>query len=185
MALKLRQLIFWPHLIAGVTAGAVILTMSVTGVLLAFEKQIIAWADQRSITGSLAAGSRLSPESLLARVRAAEPERHHRSHASVGRARRCARDLRAQPDGPRRSVERRDPRRGCAQCAGVLPVRDRCPSLAGVGRRPSFDGPRDHRLGQPHLSIHRLQPPLGGDVSSACEGGAQPVRHRHRLTSQP
>jgi uncharacterized iron-regulated membrane protein len=47
--------------------------MSVTGVLLAYEKQIVSWADRRAIAPSLAAGPRLSPEVLLARVRAAEP----------------------------------------------------------------------------------------------------------------
>ena len=50
---KLRPFIFWPHLIAGVTAGVVILTMSVTGVLLAYEKQILAWADRQSVAGRL------------------------------------------------------------------------------------------------------------------------------------
>jgi uncharacterized iron-regulated membrane protein len=74
LALKLRPLIFWPHLIAGVAAGVVILTMSVTGVLLAYEKQIIAWADGRAVAGSLTAGPRLSPDTLLAQIRAAEPE---------------------------------------------------------------------------------------------------------------
>jgi uncharacterized iron-regulated membrane protein len=74
MALRLRQLVFWPHLIAGVAAGVVILTMSVSGVLLAYEKQIISWADRRAIASSLAAGERLSPETLLERVRAVEPE---------------------------------------------------------------------------------------------------------------
>ena len=43
-----RKLLFWCHLTAGVTAGIVILIMSVTGVLLAYEKQIISWADTRS-----------------------------------------------------------------------------------------------------------------------------------------
>jgi uncharacterized iron-regulated membrane protein len=71
MALKLRQLVFWPHLIAGVLAGVVILIMSVTGVLLAYEKQVIAWADRRAAAGLLAEGPRLSPEALLARIREA------------------------------------------------------------------------------------------------------------------
>ena len=43
--MKLRQLLFWPHLVAGVLAGAIILIMSVTGVLLTYEKQLVAWAD--------------------------------------------------------------------------------------------------------------------------------------------
>ena len=46
--INLRPLIFWPHLVAGVLAGAVILIMSVTGVLLTYEKQMIAWADGRA-----------------------------------------------------------------------------------------------------------------------------------------
>jgi uncharacterized iron-regulated membrane protein len=74
MALRLRQIIFWPHLIVGVVAGTVILTMSITGVLLAFEKQIIGWADRRAIAASITAGPRLSPETILGRVRDAQPE---------------------------------------------------------------------------------------------------------------
>jgi uncharacterized iron-regulated membrane protein len=43
--MTLRTFIFWPHLIAGVLAGIVILVMSVTGVLLTYERQLIAWSD--------------------------------------------------------------------------------------------------------------------------------------------
>ncbi len=42
----MRKVIFWTHLLAGVVAGIVILIMSVTGVLLTYEKQMIAWADR-------------------------------------------------------------------------------------------------------------------------------------------
>lgn len=45
MTLPLRRVLFWMHLTAGVLAGLVILLMSVTGVLLAYEKQIIRMAD--------------------------------------------------------------------------------------------------------------------------------------------
>ncbi len=41
-----RKLLFWCHLTAGCLAGIVIFVMSVTGVLLAFERQINAWADR-------------------------------------------------------------------------------------------------------------------------------------------
>jgi len=44
--MRFRPLIFWLHLIAGVVAGVVIFIMSATGVLLAFEKEIIAWAER-------------------------------------------------------------------------------------------------------------------------------------------
>ena len=45
--MKLRSVLFWLHLPCGVLAGAVILIMSVTGVLLTYQRQITAWADIR------------------------------------------------------------------------------------------------------------------------------------------
>ena len=44
-----RATIFWLHLAFGCVAGLVILTMSVTGVLLAFERQINAMADAPAV----------------------------------------------------------------------------------------------------------------------------------------
>ena len=67
---SLRTLIFWPHLVAGVLAGAVILVMSVTGVLLTYEKQMIAWADSRgSLPPPAARAARLAPETIVERIR--------------------------------------------------------------------------------------------------------------------
>lgn len=67
-----RPLLFWTHLVAGVVAGAVILVMSVTGVLLTYQKQMTLWADLRGVqAGPPAPGAvRLSPDSLLAVVAA-------------------------------------------------------------------------------------------------------------------
>jgi uncharacterized iron-regulated membrane protein len=63
-----RSLVFWPHLVAGLLAGVVILVMSVTGVLLTYEKQMVAWADART---PIASGpDRLPPEALLEHVEA-------------------------------------------------------------------------------------------------------------------
>lgn len=45
---RLRKIIFWCHLPVGVIGGVVILIMCVTGVLLAYEKQITLWADTHS-----------------------------------------------------------------------------------------------------------------------------------------
>ncbi|HVF22714.1 MAG TPA: PepSY-associated TM helix domain-containing protein [Pyrinomonadaceae bacterium] len=45
---RLRKIIFWCHLPVGAIAGVVILIMCVTGVLLAYEKQITLWADTRN-----------------------------------------------------------------------------------------------------------------------------------------
>jgi uncharacterized iron-regulated membrane protein len=71
----LRTLIFWPHLIAGVTAGVVILLMSVTGVLLTYERQMIAWADSHFRSGPPSPeAARLSVETLLARFTQERPD---------------------------------------------------------------------------------------------------------------
>jgi uncharacterized iron-regulated membrane protein len=68
----LRKLIFWLHLTAGVTAGIVILIMSATGVLLTYEKQMIAWADRSDAAMPPdAAAPRLPADALIAAARAA------------------------------------------------------------------------------------------------------------------
>ena len=73
--MSLRTLLFWLHLLVGVTAGAVILFMSVTGVILAFEPQITDWLerDRRIITPPPDARP-LSAEAILARAREARPD---------------------------------------------------------------------------------------------------------------
>ena len=43
----IRKTIFWTHLVAGLAAGLVIFTMSLTGVLLTYERQILHWAEAR------------------------------------------------------------------------------------------------------------------------------------------
>lgn len=55
--MSLRKVFFWLHLTAGVTAGLVILLMSVTGVLLAFERQAVAYAE-RDLRASAAEAAR-------------------------------------------------------------------------------------------------------------------------------
>ena len=71
---RLRPLLFWLHLISGVIAGTVVLIMSVTGVLLTYQKQMTLWADLRGVeAGPPAPGAlRLTPDSLLAIVTARE-----------------------------------------------------------------------------------------------------------------
>jgi len=65
--LTLRKTFFWLHLTAGVTAGLVILLMSVTGVLLAFERQMVAYAE-RDLRASAADAARapLPPSAIVA-----------------------------------------------------------------------------------------------------------------------
>src|SRR5215210_3899522 len=68
---QLRNVIFWCHLVAGATAGVVILIMSVTGVLLAYQRQIERWADTREyvVTRPSPDAARLPLETLLTKVR--------------------------------------------------------------------------------------------------------------------
>jgi uncharacterized iron-regulated membrane protein len=71
--MTLRTLIFWPHLIAGVLAGSIIFLMSVTGVILTYERQLIAWSDSGFRSTPAPGTARLSPESLLTKVRQDHP----------------------------------------------------------------------------------------------------------------
>jgi uncharacterized iron-regulated membrane protein len=71
--LSLRGILFWIHLLTGTVAGAVIFVMSVTGVLLMYEKQLVAWADAAPRARAAAGAPRLSPATLLERVRGARP----------------------------------------------------------------------------------------------------------------
>ncbi len=67
--MKLRTVIFWTHLVAGFAAGVVILTMSVTGVLLTYERQLIEWSDRDFRSTPASAGAdRLPIEVLLDRA---------------------------------------------------------------------------------------------------------------------
>src|SRR5688572_30453631 len=69
-----RTVIFWIHLAVGVTAGIVIFIMSVTGVALTYEKQMIEWADRNAWKARAStAAAHLAPETLLAKVAEAKP----------------------------------------------------------------------------------------------------------------
>src|SRR5262245_1342410 len=71
-----RKVLFWCHLTVGVIAGLVILIMSVTGVLLAYERQITYWADTRNyhIARPSPEATRLSVETLLAEASGGQAE---------------------------------------------------------------------------------------------------------------
>ena len=68
----MRKTIFWLHLITGVVAGLVILIMSVTGVLLMYQKQITAWADGAVVRVDESAGTPMEIGALLAKVQETE-----------------------------------------------------------------------------------------------------------------
>jgi uncharacterized iron-regulated membrane protein len=60
----LRKIVFWVHLACGVTAGSVILVMSVTGVLLTYQKQLTQWSDRAYWTTPVIQG-RSAPMSVI------------------------------------------------------------------------------------------------------------------------
>lgn len=69
-----RKVLFWCHLVTGVAVALVVLIMSVTGVLLTYEKQMLAWADARAVhVAAPAPGARPLPvDELMRRVGQAE-----------------------------------------------------------------------------------------------------------------
>lgn len=70
-----RKVIFWLHLTAGVFAGIVILIMSVTGALLAFQPNIERFVEREARYAQAPANpERLDANTLLARAQAAKPE---------------------------------------------------------------------------------------------------------------
>ncbi|MFY9270041.1 MAG: PepSY-associated TM helix domain-containing protein [Candidatus Manganitrophaceae bacterium] len=72
-AVTVRKLLFWIHLTAGTVAGLVILVMSLTGLLIAFEPQIVDFAEQdlRNVSPPGPEARRLSIEIILAKAREA------------------------------------------------------------------------------------------------------------------
>lgn len=70
-----RKALFWIHLGAGIAAGLVIAVMAFTGAALAFEHELVAWAerDLRRVVLPAASSPRLSLETLRQRFKTAEP----------------------------------------------------------------------------------------------------------------
>jgi len=70
----LRTIIFWSHLTAGVIAGTVILVMSVSGVALTYDRQLIARSDRGYHSTAAAGETRLPLGALVTRLQAARPD---------------------------------------------------------------------------------------------------------------
>src|SRR6185436_642919 len=63
------KVLFWMHLIAGCVAGAIVLVMSVTGVMLTYERQMLARADRGKFqTSTVQSGERLNIDDLVAKI---------------------------------------------------------------------------------------------------------------------
>ena len=69
-----RKIVFWIHLPVGIAAGAVILMMSVTGVLLTYQKQMTEWADREYWVAPTVEDERALPSQFSAGVRAYDAE---------------------------------------------------------------------------------------------------------------
>ncbi|MBE2215119.1 MAG: PepSY domain-containing protein [Opitutaceae bacterium] len=73
----MRKVFFWLHLLAGLIAGLSIAVMCFTGVVLAFEAELVAWAERdarRVAVPADPAAARLPLAELQKRVREAQPE---------------------------------------------------------------------------------------------------------------
>jgi len=72
---KLRKIIFWLHLAAGVFAGVVVFIMSVTGVALTYQKQMTEWADRSYWPApSTDRTQRLPIEAIVSKAAATQPD---------------------------------------------------------------------------------------------------------------
>jgi uncharacterized iron-regulated membrane protein len=69
-----RSTIFWIHLACGVVTGLVVLMMSVTGVILTYERQMLAWADRATAPAPAPNAQRLTLEELVEAAKLRRPE---------------------------------------------------------------------------------------------------------------
>ena len=111
-----KKLIFWLHLICGISLGLVVFIMSLTGVVLTYEKQISRWADDYDIQPPAAEVEPLGPAALL-----------QQAHLKTGK-RPTSIQVRSSPDEPVRvSIGREavmlDPYSGAALGEGATGVR--------------------------------------------------------------
>ncbi|MDR1010017.1 MAG: PepSY domain-containing protein [Opitutaceae bacterium] len=76
MLKKLRTVLFWAHLVSGLITGIVVVIMSFTGAALAFQKELVAWAesDVRHAAPSSPGAAPLPLDELLRRARQAAPD---------------------------------------------------------------------------------------------------------------
>ena len=72
VARKARSILFWVHLMVGVVTGVVVLAMSLTGTLLAFQRQLLDWSASRHVVAAEGA-TRLPLDSVVAIGRGSVP----------------------------------------------------------------------------------------------------------------
>ena len=138
--MKLRTVLFWLHLCAGVSAGVVILIMSVTGALLTFQQTILRTIErsQRYVDGAgLTLRACRSTRCSRACARAIPGRRAGDGHLRVGSAQRAGGRDRGAGHGLRQSLHRRGAGHRIGAGARVLPQRDQLASLSRDERRRS------------------------------------------------
>lgn len=69
-----RKILFWSHLVCGVATGIVILTMSFTGVVLMYERQIEQWVAEQRYVPAAEQGERLPLEQLILIQKTRQPD---------------------------------------------------------------------------------------------------------------
>lgn len=70
MRLTFHRLIFWSHLIVGLLVGVIVLSMAISGLLIAYETQLMDWANRDlRVVVPAEGGARLGVESIVARAR--------------------------------------------------------------------------------------------------------------------
>jgi uncharacterized iron-regulated membrane protein len=75
MILKLRAILFWSHLVVGVVAGLFILNIAISGICIAYTKQITAWAESsQRVVIAPAGAARMDVEALVAKVQEEKPD---------------------------------------------------------------------------------------------------------------
>lgn len=72
-----RTVLFWCHLATGLLVAGIVLVLSVTGVLLTYERQMVDWADMRGLDATPRAPgvARLDADELLQRIAEADRQR--------------------------------------------------------------------------------------------------------------
>jgi uncharacterized iron-regulated membrane protein len=70
-----RKILFWMHLVSGLSAGVIIFVMCVTGALLAFERQIIELSESNARDVAVRDGvPKLTPQQIVDKLREARPD---------------------------------------------------------------------------------------------------------------
>lgn len=73
--MSLRKALFWAHLAAGLLAGVVIISLAASGILMAYQPQLVAWAERDRRTVAVPEGAvRLSVDAILAKAAEATHE---------------------------------------------------------------------------------------------------------------